>query len=73
MNMRAGWEMARYTGYLAFLPHADRKKHLTVTDMGTFPWEADREKQSRTKRLLEMKEILDAEWQRMLAKAAQNK
>lgn len=33
------WERARYTAYLAMLPHVPSKRRLRITDLGRFPWE----------------------------------
>lgn len=39
-SQRIGWEQARFTGWLAILPHVSHKRRgLKVTDVFRFEWE----------------------------------
>lgn len=73
-NRREAWERSRYAGYLAILPHVDKKKKLKITDLGRFPWEDEHnEGEALEKRLAGKKTMLLERLKQAQAEAANKK
>jgi len=59
------WEQARYTGYLAIVPHTKKNSQLRPTDCGEFPWE----KQARVSATKKIHQDMVRIWAEMVENA----